>query len=64
MSEIPAGTSVIQPNGLLKTEGIPNPQFSIEGKEPISPAVSFSDPNVNLIPPANVSLEDQSSVIT
>jgi len=55
---------VIQPNGLPKREGIPNPQFSIEGKEPISPAVSFSDPNVKLIPPANVSLEDQSSVIT
>ena len=49
-------TPVNQPNG--------QPQMTDESKEPTSPVVGFSDPNVTLVPPAGVTLHDQSSVIT
>lgn len=60
MSEVPAGTSVIHQNGLPRAEGFKKE----ESKDPSSPVVGFSDPNVSVIPPASVSLEEQSSVIT
>lgn len=50
------GMPVNQPNG--------QPQMADESKEPTSPVVGFSDPNVALVPPAGVTLHDQSSVIT
>lgn len=49
-------TPVNQPNG--------QPQMTDESKEPTSPVVGFSDPNVTLVPPAGVTLHDQSSVVT
>lgn len=49
-------TPVNQPNG--------QPQMTDESKVPTSPVVGFSDPNVTLVPPAGVTLHDQSSVIT
>ena len=64
MSEIPVGTSVAQPNGSPRTEGFQNPPMNEEDKEPISAVVGFSDPNVSLVPPAGVTLQDPSSVTT
>ena len=58
MSQIPPGTTVVQPNGVTS-------QQPPQSQEPV---VSFSpegvDPSVSVVPPANVVQADQSSVIT
>lgn len=58
MSQIPSETSVVQPNGL-------SPEQPSQSQEPV---VSFShegvDPSVNVVPPANEALTNQSPVIT
>ena len=58
MSQIPSETSVVQPNGL-------SPEQPSQSQEP---DVSFShegvDPSVNVVPPANEALTNQSPVIT
>lgn len=58
MSEVPPGTSVIQQNGFPTAEQFEN----LEGSKNIqSPAVTFSNPNVDDNPQTSSPLHDNNS---
>lgn len=63
-SEIPVGTSMIQQNGSPRTVEFHNSQESEESKDPVSPVVKFSNPNVDNTSQESMSLEGASTVIT
>ena len=55
---------MIQQNGSPRTVEFHNSQGSEESKDPVSPVIKFSNPNVDNTSQESMSLEGSSTVIT